>query len=106
MSNEANEIFGEIVRHHADYGWTETENLEYFCNTFFYFRGRDNYLRRTAHVGIPDSCKHIRNGIGHGHDAFLNFFWMYHQLDLITPGSNPNPAFLRKQIRHIQNFRK
>jgi hypothetical protein len=63
--------------------------------------GRDIDFFVPSHTGIPDLGQHIRNGIRNAHPILLPY-----QLDFVTPGISPSLASLRKQRRHISNFRR
>src|SRR6266511_3156093 len=63
-------------------------------------RLRDEDLLVPGRGGVPDARQHVADGIGEAH-------WeVSYQLDLMTPTISPCSARLRKQSRHIWNFRR
>src|ERR1700738_3397841 len=62
--------------------------------------GRDRDVGMPCRVRVPDPGQHVGDGVAHDPHCADR----HHQLDLVTPGTRPSAARVRKQIRHIPNF--
>src|SRR5260370_10255193 len=73
---------------------------------------RNLHLGMSRGVGVAHACEHVRDRVAydaggsapHGFRVFRDCC-IHHQLDFVTPGMRPSAARLRKQMRHMPNFR-